>query len=91
MELFIEFFGCGKVYSRTNLSSPRCDFIVQDAPSLLNIIILHFEEFPLQNVKNLDYQDFKSAIYLVRNKDHLTPTGLARIRQLSARINTGRP
>jgi len=33
ISLFIEIFGCGTVYTRTDIPSPRCDFIVQDAPT----------------------------------------------------------
>lgn len=33
MRLFIKFFGCGVVNLRSNLSTPRCDFIVQDITS----------------------------------------------------------
>lgn len=39
MQLFIKFFNIGKVAVRSNTSTPRCDFIVQDAATLLNIII----------------------------------------------------
>jgi hypothetical protein len=39
MRLFIKFFNTGKVAVRSSTSTPRCDFIVQDAATLLNIII----------------------------------------------------
>jgi LAGLIDADG endonuclease len=78
------------VYTRTALPSPRCDFMIQDAPSLLNKILPHFEEYPLQNLKRLDFEDFKTAMNLVRTKQHLNPEGLARIKVLAAGINTGR-
>jgi len=35
MRLFTKFFDCGTVALRSNLNTPRCDFIVQDIPSLL--------------------------------------------------------
>ena len=47
MQLFIKFFNIGKVAVRSNTSTPRCDFIVQDAATLLNIIIPHFDLYPL--------------------------------------------
>jgi len=66
---------CGIIYSQTEILSPRSDFIVQNAASLLNIIIPHFEEspfqkikgldfeeYPLQKIKRLDFEDFKTAI-----------------------------
>lgn len=90
MKQFITFFGCGTVYTRTDLPSPRCDFMLQDAPNLLNHIIPHFEKYPLHNIKTLDFDDFKTAMDLVRTKQHLTPDGLATIKDLAAKINTGR-
>jgi hypothetical protein len=51
MQLFIKFFGCGKVDVRSNTSTPRCDFIVQDTSFLLDKIISHFDRYPLLNLK----------------------------------------
>jgi hypothetical protein len=61
MQLFIKFFNTGKVAVRSNTSTPRCDFIVQDAATLLNIIIPHFEVYPLLNLKQEDFLCFRQA------------------------------
>lgn len=51
LKLFIKFFNCVTVSIRSNASTARCDFLVQDHFSLLNKIIPHFEFFPLLNLK----------------------------------------
>lgn len=43
MQLLIQFFSCGQVVTRSNISTPRCDFIVQDTFFLLDKIISHFD------------------------------------------------
>jgi hypothetical protein len=37
MNLFINFFNCGKVHIRSNIN--RCDFLIQDFNNIYNIII----------------------------------------------------
>ena len=61
-QIFITFFECGKV----NIRSKRCDYYVQDFPSIYNKIIRHFDKFPLYNVKSLDFKSFKQAAILCK-------------------------
>jgi len=42
MKLFIKFFNCGSVNVRSNTATPRCDYIVQDAISILEKNITSF-------------------------------------------------
>jgi hypothetical protein len=74
MKLFIEFFNCGSVVDRG--MEYRCDYIVQNKNSILTKIIPHFTEYPLQNIKQLDFLEFKEIMLLVYTADHLTETGL---------------
>ena len=64
MELFIKFFGLGKVNVRSNKN--RCDYYVQDFFNIYEIIIPHFEKYPLNNSKELDFLDFKKAANLYK-------------------------
>ncbi len=89
MRLFIKFFGCGVVNLRSNLSTPRCDFIVQDITSLLKIIP-HFDLYPLLNIKQKDYICFKKAIFMVKLKKHLTKEGLIKLKSLNLEMNSNR-
>jgi len=66
MNLFIKFFNCGKVHIRSNVN--RCDFYIQDFNNIYNIIIPHFDLYHLNNIKQLDYADFKLATDLFKSK-----------------------
>lgn len=90
IKLFVKFFGCGTVHSRSNLATPRCDFIVQDATSLLNKIIPHFDLYPLLNLKQKDYICFKESMLMIKLKEHLTQEGLDKIKTLNLEMNSNR-
>lgn len=90
MQLFVQFFDCGKVDIRTNISTPRCDFIVQDTSFLLDKIISHFSLYPLLNLKQKDFLCFKEAILLIKEKKHLTREGLDKIKSLNLEMNSNR-
>ena len=53
-------------------------------------IIPFFDKHPVQGVKYLDYLDFKRVVELMKNKAHLTPEGLSKIRNIKEKMNTGR-
>ena len=55
----------------------------------LQIIILHFENYPLITQKRADYLLFKQVFDLIKNKDHLTQKGLDKIIALKAVQNNG--
>jgi hypothetical protein len=88
MGLFIEFFNCGSVVDRDGES--RCDYIVQDKTSMLTKIIPHFTEYALQNIKQLDFLEFKDIMLMISSADHLTETGLKKIKELISNIKIRR-
>jgi hypothetical protein len=61
---WIKFFGCGKVNVRSNIN--RCDFYVQDFSKIYDNVIPHFDNYPLHNIKSLDFLDFKKAAELFK-------------------------
>jgi hypothetical protein len=65
MNLLIKFFDCGSVNVRSN--SDRCDYYVQDFSKIYDSIIPHFDNFPLFNIKSLDFSDFKKAFHLFKD------------------------
>jgi len=89
MKLFIKYFNCGSVYVRTN-TTLRCDYIVQDATSLLEKILPHFDTYPLLNLKQEDYICFKECMTIIKLKQHLTPEGLNKIKSLNLEMNSNR-
>ena len=64
MNLIISFFNCGNVYARIN--NNRADFIVQNFDNIFDIVIPHFINYPLFNIKTLDFNDFKTAAILFK-------------------------
>lgn len=91
MNILIDYFGCGKVYLRNNNATPRCDFIIQNLTDIYNKVLPHFDEYPLNNFKQLDYLDFKEAILILNSKGYLTKTDLNKIRTLKENMNDSRP
>lgn len=64
-------------------------YSVSSIEDLKNIIIPHFEKFPLLTQKWSDFELFKSAIDIIHNKDHLTEEGLHKIISIKASMNKG--
>lgn len=64
MKMLISFFGCGNVNERQN--TQRCDYYVQSFDEIYNIIIPHFDLYPLLNIKTLDFASFKEAAILFK-------------------------
>ena len=54
MNLFIKYFDCRKVNIRTN--KDRCDFYVQEFLKIYEKIIPHFNKYPLNSAKLLDFE-----------------------------------
>jgi LAGLIDADG endonuclease len=88
MNLFSKFFNCGSVYLRFN--SKRCDFVVQDINLLLTKIIPHFELYPIFNLKYKDYSCFKNILDIIKLKQHLSPEGLEKIKNIKLEMNSNR-
>jgi hypothetical protein len=66
MNLFVKFFGLGKVNIRSN--TKRCDYYVQDLLQIYNTIIPHFDKYLNYNIKSLDLADFKKAVNLFKDR-----------------------
>lgn len=56
---------------------------------LTNVIIPHFEQFPLITQKQADFILFKLAIELIKNKEHLTKDGMHKILSIKYSLNKG--
>lgn len=90
LKLFINFFNSGNVYTRSNLSSPRCDFVVQNSKDVINNVVTHFDKYTLKTIKLLDYNDFRQALFIFESKKILNPEDLDKIRELKTGMNKGR-
>jgi hypothetical protein len=55
----------------------------------LEIIIKHFERYPLITQKRADYELFKQVFEIISNKKHLTIEGLEKLVAIKASMNRG--
>ena len=62
---------------------------VNEIKSIRNTIIQHFEKYPLQSGKSVDFFLFKQCVLLMTNKEHLTLSGLKKIIAIKAVLNLG--
>jgi len=77
--------GIGKIYAH---GKQGVQFRVESKKELL-ILIEHFDKYPLITKKSKDFVCFKQAIFLVKNKEHLTKQGLLKLVSLKALMGKG--
>ena len=80
-----DYFGCGVV--RKNHGTRLC-YRVRGQDNLLDKILPFFEKHQLKTRKRVDFAKFRKVILLIQKKDHLTPEGLEKIRQIKATMNS---
>jgi hypothetical protein len=80
------FGGIGTIRKKGKIVQYRI-FSIKD----LNILINHFDKYPLITRKRADYELFKQALELIQNKEHLTTEGFQKIVSIRASINKGLP
>nr|QBM09701.1 hypothetical protein [Dactylella sp.] len=82
-----EFFGgIGSV----TIHKDRCIFMVNGHSDLVNVIIPHFDAYPLITQKKADYLLFRKALLdFIQPKKHLTLSGLEELIAIRASINLG--
>ena len=78
-----DFFGVGR------LTAVSENYVQYWVGALEDILVNHFDKYPLITQKWSDYQLFKQAVELVVRKEHLTPEGLQKIVSIRAVLNKG--
>lgn len=81
------YFGVGTV---TIIKSDCIQYWVGSLKDL-QVIINHFDNYPLISQKWSDYQLFKQVINLMKSKEHLTLEGIQKIVSIKAVLNKGLP
>jgi len=83
---------CGQIYHLTYHRyakwRPHVKLKVSRLDELRNILIPFFTRHPLHAKKRKSFLIFKQIVDMVAKKQHLTPRGIAVIRQLRDRMNT---
>lgn len=64
-------------------------FEVTKLSDLINIIIPHFEKYPLQSAKFVDFLLWKRCVNILLTKEHLDQGGLEKIISIKSAINRG--
>lgn len=65
------------------------EFKVNSLKDLTDVIIPHFDKYPLITKKRADYLLFKQIIELMNKGEHLTSEGLNKILAIKASMNLG--
>jgi hypothetical protein len=86
LERFAKPFGGGSVINYKN--RPLCEFVVAKFDVIFKNVIPFFEKHPILGSKHLKFLDFKSAAYIIKNKEHLNEDGLEKIIQHKKRITS---
>ena len=80
-----QFFGCGGIrYSRRDLCYK---YEVRNVADIVEKIIPHFEQYPLQGSKWRDFELFSEICRMVRANLHLSPRYLPEIIELAYQMN----
>lgn len=81
------FFGVGTIYEREDRNIAY--YSVQSARDINNVLIPHFDKYPLITQKKADYLLFKQAINLLNLKARSNIEGIQKIISIKASMNTG--
>ena|SRR3990167_1831748 len=90
LEELQKFFKCGKIYENRRTDNHRESlyrYCVRSLKDLEDKIIPFFEKYPLKTAKKQDFLVFCEVVVLIKNKVHLVPEGLEKIRTLAATTN----
>lgn len=68
----------------------RVGFNLRRFTDISNLIIPFFDNYKIEGVKNLDFEDFKNVALIVKNKEHLTVEGFERIIKIYNNMNLRR-
>jgi hypothetical protein len=85
LEAIQNLLGVGKIYVQGASSVEYRVFSIKE----LEVVLDHFDKFPLITQKYGDYFLFKQAYLLLINREHLTPEGLRKIISIKASMNNG--
>jgi len=83
-----DFFGGIGYVSKPNKAS-TVEFRVSTLKDLVNVILPHFDKYPLITKKRIDYLLFKQIVSLMLNEEHHTLKGIEKIVNIRASLNTG--
>lgn len=81
------FGGIGTITINPRKNSAR--YTVVNFNDIINIIVPHFNKYPLQSAKKIDYKLWKECVNIMSDKKHLTQKGLEQIIKNKSAMNLG--
>ena len=82
------YFGCGWI--RESRSDRTFKYEARSVRDLLDLVIPHFEAYPLRGVKCRAFIGFARVCQMIGQGDHLRPEGMEEIVRLAFEMNLGR-
>ena len=83
--------GCGEVYFQKEQRANHCQcyrYTVSAERDIQEIVIPFFKQYPLQSAsKSASFDIFCKIATLVREREHLNPEGIKKIRKLKSHMN----
>jgi len=85
LEQIKKYFGVGVISKH---GENLCNYSIKSIKDI-QMVINHFDKFPLKTNKKKDYTSFKKAYYIIKNKEHLTKQGLDKLVSIKSSMNLG--
>jgi len=83
------YYGCGNIHI-DNRKENAFKFNVTRLDDIINIIVPHFDSYPLLSSKNLDYQDFRTVAFMMKDRLHLNKEGMNKVISIKENMNSSR-
>lgn len=88
-----ESFGCGAVYfqkeNRPN-HAPCYRFEINSQRDVMGVLVPFFEKHPLHGTKKKDFEIFREIALAVQRREHKTPEGFSKIKQMKVEMQNNR-
>ena len=84
-----KFFNCGRICI-DNRKSDTMKFVITNVDDLVYKLVPHFDKYQLVTSKYLNYIDFKSALILLKNKEHFKYEGIQKLKLIKSTMNKAR-
>lgn len=81
-----KFFNSGRI-NIDNRRTSTLKFVITKNDDIIEKLIPHFDKYPLITSKFLNYSDFRTAAFLMRDNKHKTPEGLKDLFHLKSKMN----
>ena len=86
LEQLRRFFGCGQI---TRNHGDRMELRIRGQEALSEKVVTFFRQYPLRTIKRVSFEGFAEIVDMIGRGEHLSDSGLERIRRIASRMNRG--